>query len=418
MTHKKFLLVQISTLCLLLFLPQWATGRQVENVDEAFEQARELAFAGEYEEARELAREILEIAPDYHDVRILLARTYSWNGRYDEARRELRTVLEDTPDYRDALSASIDNEIWSESGEQAVSAARVATEYYPMDENLLIKLATAHIAVEQERDALRILDRVEQINPGNEESRQLRRSLRQTGLNYTLSASYTYDRFSRTFDPWNKTYIQIARRTAIGSIIARINYAARFGTTGLQPEIDFYPGIADGLYGYLNFGYTESSIYPVYRFGGELYKRLSAGFEVSAGVRYLSFESGGVTIYTGSLSKYIGNWYLSSRLYMTPGSAGISRSLNLTTRYYLNGPENYVGLRGGFGFLPDERRFQDESGDIYMLQSQYAGVDLFRSVSYALALFGSFDIARQELRFDPGNHMQVYTFNIGAQVKF
>lgn len=61
----------------------------ITDVDGAFMQARQLAFDGEREEARELAYAILEVPPEYLDVRILVARTYSWDGRYEEARREL-----------------------------------------------------------------------------------------------------------------------------------------------------------------------------------------------------------------------------------------------------------------------------------------------------------------------------------------
>lgn len=403
--------------CIIIFhSPVFA--QQVENVDTAFEEARQHAFNGNYAEARSLARAILDISPNYHDVRILLARTYSWDGEYQEAREQLRIVLNNDPDYSDALIAAIDNELWAENPDEAVRISNRAVNYHPLSEPLLLKNAEAYRNSGREKEALRILDKIDQINPSSENAAQLRRSINMTGLNYTLTASYTYDWFSDVFDPWQKSHIQLSRKTPAGSIIGRLNYADRFEQTGLQPEIDFYPGIMDGLYGYLNFGYTNNNLYPKYRIGAELYKRLPNGFEASAGFRHLRFQSGTVTIYTGSLSRYWGSWYFSARPYLTPNSTGVSRSLNLTARRYTNGPENYVAFRSGFGFSPEESRIQDVSGDVFLVKSQYIGIDFFKTIRYNLAFFGAADAARQELRLDPGQYIQVYRLNAGIQVKF
>ncbi|MEX2602055.1 MAG: YaiO family outer membrane beta-barrel protein [Balneolaceae bacterium] len=393
-------------------------AQQITSVDSSFQQARELAFDGEREEARELARAILEIAPDYHDVRILIARTYSWDQQYDDARRELEIVLDAEPGHLDALSAAIDNELWGGQPQQAVIIATDATRRHPTNENLLLKRVEAHIASGQESEARQILNLAEQLNPRNEQIQELRRRITISGQNYTLSASFTYDQFSDIFDPWKNSYLQLGRSTPIGTVIARLNYADRFGSTGIQPEIDFYPGIADGLYAYLNFGYTTSTLYPGMRIGGELYKRLPGGFEASFGFRHMRFESSDITIFTGSLSAYYRTWYLSIRPYLTPGSSGLSRSFNLTLRRYLDGPGNYITIRGGFGFSPEERRFQDVSGEVFLVRSQYVGLGLFKALRHNLTLFGSVDGARQELRFDPGRYIRVFTFNIGTQIKF
>lgn len=68
-------------LSLLWVRPAASQSAQVGNVDEALEQAQSLAYSGQYDQARELARAILAEAPDYLDVRILIARTYAWEER-------------------------------------------------------------------------------------------------------------------------------------------------------------------------------------------------------------------------------------------------------------------------------------------------------------------------------------------------
>ncbi len=405
-------------LFIILLNPVQVFSQEVENVDTAFEEARQLAFDGEREEARKLAYAILEIAPDYHDVRILIARTYSWDAQYDRSRKELAHVLEDTPDHRDALLASIDNEIWAENPQEAVEFATMATRYYPVDVPVLLKSANAHHAAEMDREAARILNRIDQISPSNSEAYALRRSIRVSSQNYTLTGSYTYDHYSEVFSPAQKGHIQLSGRTPIGSVIGRLNYGNRFDTIGFQPEIDFYPSIADGWYGYMNIGYANSSIFPEFRTGAELHKRMSNGFELSIGFRYLKFQNSDVLIYTGTITKYQGNWLFTLRPYITPSSVGNSRSINLLARRYFAGPDDYITFRGGFGFSPEERRFQDVSGDVFFTESQFFGIDGFKSLSINLALFLSFDAARQELSFSPGDFTEIYTLNGGIQLKF
>ncbi|MEX0944119.1 MAG: YaiO family outer membrane beta-barrel protein [Balneolaceae bacterium] len=393
-------------------------AQEVDNVDTAFSEAQVLAFDGNREEARQLAYAILEIAPDYHDVRLLIARTYSWDEEYDLAREELEYVLQREPNHKAALLASIDNESWAENYDEAVRIASVAANYYPIDVEVLLKTANANYLAEDERTALRMLDRVDQLNPASRESRNLRESIRMSSQNYTLSGSYTYDWFSEIFDPVHKSYLQLSRRTSIGSIIGRVNYGNRFDTIGFQPEIDFYPSIAEGWYGYLNIGVSNSSIFPEFRAGAELHKGLPYAFEISAGFRYLKFQNSDVMIYTGTITKYQGNWLFTLRPYITPSNVGFSRSVNVRARRYFGGPDDYITFRGGFGFSPEERRFQDVSGDVFLVESRYLGVDVFKSIQTDLAIFASFDAARQELTFSPGDYTNIFTVNGGLQIRF
>jgi YaiO family outer membrane protein len=413
-----FSLAFVLCLAVLLIFPFISNAQQVDNVDEAFRKAQGLAFDGNRDEARRLAYAILEISPNYHDVRILIARTFSWDGNYGKAREELIYVLEQSPRHRDAHMAAIDNELWSEEYQQALFFAKQATNYYPVDEQVLLKRANVHYTAGEEREALRVLNQIEQINPSSGEAKELRRSIRTSLQNYVLTASYTQDRFEEFFGTTQRSFLQLSRRTPYGSVIGRVNYQNRFSTDGLQAEIDFYPSIADGWYGYLNAGYSTSSIFPEFRGGAELHRRLPRSFEGSLGIRYLNFSGSQIFIYTGSLTKYYGNWLFAVRPFVTPSSIGFSRSFNFTARRYYAGPENYATLRGGFGFSPEERRFQDVSGDVFLTQSQFVGIDGFKTLRYNLAAFASFDIARQELSFDPGEFIRILTFNGGIQIKF
>src|SRR5690606_18462539 len=105
----------------------------------------------------------------------------------------------------------------------------------------------------------------------------------------------------------------------------------RFGSTGSQLEVDMYPTISQGFYAYLNFGVSNSYLYPEIRYGAELYKSLPKGFEASLGFRSLKYSET-TNIYTGSIGWYTGNSYFSFRPYVTPGEPKASMSGTLTYR--------------------------------------------------------------------------------------
>lgn len=400
-----------------LFLIQGVQAQVVDNVDEAFEEARELAFSGDREKARNLGYAILEQSPNYHDVRILVARTFSWDGNYAKAREELNYVLNQSPKYRDALLAATDNEIWAEKYNAALQFSEQAVEYYPSNSGVLLKRAKALFRAKKESEALQVLNRLERIDPTNKEAQTLRRNINISQQNYTFTASYTYDTFEDIFGDIQKSYVQLSRRTKYGSVIGRLNYQNRFATNGLQAEIDFYPSIAEGWYGYISAGFSGSFIFPEVRGGAELYKILPRSFEISAGVRYLRY-SNNIWIYTGTITKYYGNWLFTARPFITPNSVGVSRSLNLIVRRYFSGADNYVSVRGGFGFSPEERRFQDVTGSVFLTESQFMGVDFSKQLRYNVIASVSLDVTRQELSFDPGRFINVFTFSTGFQYKF
>lgn len=69
-------------------------------------------------------------------------------------------------------------------------------------------------------------------------------------------------------------------------------------------EIDAYPRFREGTYAYVSGAFAPSpSLFPQYRFTGDLYQSLGAGFEASVGYRRMQFTNA-VNIYVGSLTNY------------------------------------------------------------------------------------------------------------------
>ena len=392
----------------------------VLGVDELFSVARMRAFEGRHEDARVLLRKILKRSPDYSDVRILLGRTLAWDGKYDSARAEFGVVLKADARNRDALLALVDVELWSDRFQDAVSLCDQGLKLRPNDDELGIKKARALRNLGNDKEALAVLGRAEDANPSNPDIAPLRDQIRLMSLYYSVSANYTYDYFSEIYDPMHLGYVQVSRRTSLGSVFGRLNYGYRFKSPGIQGEVDFYPRIKSGIYAYVNYGYSGDDIFPKHRFGAEVYGRLPSSMEGSVGLRYLYFgPNSHVTIYTGSLGIYEGNFYFVLRPYITPNNSSFSRSLSFLVRKYNGDADNYFSFKGSVGFTPDERTIVLSTGEngkeTYFLKSQNIGVGCQVALQTTLLLTATYDLTHQELIFSRGEYVYDHSVSIGLK---
>lgn len=397
---------------------------QSKTADEILKLAREQAFDSNRAQARVMLQHILERSPNYHDARILLGRTYAWDGRRQEARKEFQLVLAKNNTHEDALNALIDVEMWDDQYNQALKLVDLALKTYPSNEDYLFKRARILKNLKNEAEAIGAINQLLTVNASHEQGLALLKAIKSQRLKYTVGVSYNVDLFSRTFDPAHYASAQIGRANKWGTSILRFNYANRFDANGFQPEVDLYPKIANGVYAYLNYGYSSTALFPEHRGGAEIFTKLPKSLEASAGMRYLFFDSRTkVTIFTGSIGWYFKSYWLSIRPYITPDKeTATSVSTTVMIRKYFASADHFIGLSMGIGFSPDERRFQSGTGftddGIYTLKSQRLGFTWSKTLAHDFLLNTSLDFQRLELIFDEGNYVLIYSVGIGLRKKF
>lgn len=404
------------------------TSFEAMDPDGLFAAARTLAFGGQRAPARVLLRIALAKAPEYADVRILLARTYAWDGMHDSARAEFRTVLYREQDNRDALHGAIDNETWAGEPQNALALCDRALQFYPKDIEFLLKKARLHFDRQQDREAAAALNRIARLDRTNAAAAELRQAMALQSSLFTAGAEVTNESYSRIYGPMRYASLSIGRRTPYGAVIARVNGSYRFGSGGMQAEVDWYPGLGAGMYGYLNYGYSGSSLFPMHRIGAEFFAMLPASFEASAGVRVLDFEPGSsATMYTAAVGFYYGSFWGSLRGYITPwehpdGTNELSPSYSATVRWYQEGPDDFFSFRAQGGFSPDLRRIQSGAGmtgtEVFLLGSQSLTLGWQALVTDRLLLSVTADAARQELSSLPDEYVTVVSLTAGFKVRF
>ena len=324
--------------------------------DNVVAQARELAYSGKdhRDQALALLKQHLDQEPDDSEARVLYGTVLSWQGRYEEARTQLNMVLATRPNHGDALPALINVEFWSGHPENAESLARNALVRQPDQVNMLLVQAKALIRMNRNTEALRVLNHVLTLDPANHDARRMRREVTITTLKREVYVNHSYDWFSDGRNGQLETSLSFSNPTPIGSVIARINRADRFGEVDYQPEVDYYPRFRAGTYADINVGYSiHGSLYPSYKIGGDLFQSVGHGFELSGGFRRLDFSSG-VDIYTFAVAKYYGNFLFTGRGFVVPGSPGTSGTALLTARYFIGseGLHDYVEFRYSHGASP------------------------------------------------------------------
>jgi YaiO family outer membrane protein len=172
---------------------------------------------------------------------------------------------------------------------------------------------------------------------------------------------YSYDHFSMPYvRNWHMLTIggNIPVKQVILSPYLNGGYMAGVDTspTDLQMNLDAYFNLGKKNYALAGYGVSPNGkvdFLPQHRAVAELWQVLTAGFALSAGLRYFYWEEH-FTFLTFSAEKYAGNFWFSLRNYLFFKDYGISGSYYLSGRRYFTDRFDHLTLTLGYGTAPDE----------------------------------------------------------------
>ncbi len=320
-------------------------------------QARSAAIAGRRTEAVSMLETHLADYPRDADARLLLGVVLSWDGKYDEARKELRQGLDPAPTYNDARVALANVAWWTGSYEELRQLAETARTQRPQDTEWFMQEARALDGLGRHREARAVVLALLARQPGHVQARALRTRLDARLRPWSLTVGYGGDRFSDDREPWGEYQASLNRQTPVGSVIGRVSRAQRFGLSDQMVELEFYPSIRPGTYGFASFGMSQDdTLYPNYRVAADIYQSIGHGMEASVGMRRLGFSST-TDIYVGTLTKYVGNWMLTGKAFAIPDFEGPEDSISyhaVVRRYVKGDGESFLGAGYSRGYSREE----------------------------------------------------------------
>lgn len=232
--------------------------------------------------------------------------------------------------------------------------------------------------------------------------------LNAVGIKYDITLSD-----KATLKPWHLLSTEYIRKINKSSIIARLNYAHRFGLSDAQAEVDAYPVLSRKVYAYLNAGVAPGKkLFPSFRTGLSLFFVLPAKFETEGGIRYLNFNAP-IYIYTASVGKYYKKYWFNLSTFLSPVNSNISSSFFLKSRYYFNDTD-FAMLLLGTGLSPDNT--VDNTLLNTFLKSKKVELSLRKHVSKQLIFLMNMGLSKQQI--SQASSINQYNFGVGLQQQF
>lgn len=343
--------------CLYIFLFLMLLGRaqEIPSPAEKYALARKEAFEHKnFAKAIDLMAQVVEQTPNNVDYNIFLGRLYTWDKQSEKARPLLQATFNNNKAYEDAALAYANLEFWTGYPEKALEIADIGLQHHQDSEQLLVLKAKILMDLKRDNEAASILNIAMEYHPKSSVIRSLLQNISMGSKPNQVGVSYDLVYFKERFDQlWHVAKVHYGRQTGIGPIFAYFNYGNRFGNGATQMEIEFYPRISNVFYAYLGGAISnDNGVFPEYRGGFSLYANLPATFEVDAGFRLLKFNDE-TWVYTFGLGKYYKNYWFNVKTYLNTLENGVADSYAFTTRYYFGGQDDYLSVRIGTGFSPD-----------------------------------------------------------------
>ena len=429
---KKLFLTCLSfMICFTLYSQN--KSEDTTGVDYMFKKAQNLAFNGKRVEARKICRQILVKHPDYSDVRVLLGRTYEWDSKPDSARIELKKVIKKGY-YEDAVSAIADVEIWENRPDSALYYLNELLKHNPNNVDYLLKKAKVLIKKGDNKGASDILHQIlDNIEPANKTAKELLAQMKFDKSMNRIAVNWANEYFDKSsisnsnwIRNWNVYSIEYSRRlVSLGLVQFRTDFGTLNGDKLINKQFDIqaYPGVSKHDYLWVNYGYSpDDDNFARHHAGLELFHSFLQGWEASLGFRYLNFHGNSdVFIYTGSLGKYIGNYWLDFRTYISPSRNlnsitnntydKVSKSFFLIARRFFKTSNDYLSLTAGGGSGPNKYTFQE----FYYITNSQSVTLSYQRVIHNYYMGASFGIFHQQYL---NGAIKTYRYEYDTSLKF
>jgi YaiO family outer membrane protein len=350
-----------------------AQAAVAESYEQQLVRARELAIAGQRDDAIALYTTMLERSPGNTDVLLGRGRTYAWMGQWPQAEADLLAVTTKAPTYADAWSALGDMYMWSDRPAQAVDAYGHWQALSPTNAQAYIARGRAYRGAGDYAAASAQFDAAGERGADpkvvDDYKATLMQGLRRpdavvpVGYRWSARLGAGHIDFSPDRDSWDDYVVSLRRHFDRGSVGLELLRADRFGTHDNAWAIDAYAPLWTRAYANLRYQDGPSDgVLPDQAWRVEVFQGVGSGWELSASYDHLEF-SGNTDIYGVGIGKYTGNFYLRYRaLYVGGGSGSNDLSHRGLVRYYYAGnADDYFEINGGTG---SNDPFTDASGRV------------------------------------------------------
>ena len=386
-------------LILLLFLGSFSLFSQeidVTNTDSIYFKALELYKNQNYPLSLKYTNRGLELAKDYHDIRVLRVRNEWAVKDFKKAEKDIFYLLQNAPEYPGVKELSErQTSMYPEINDRLAYLEKLSKKFTPSDHLNLMK-SSLYLKVGRRKEAREIAMDLFQKNSLDKDLRyQLQNILTRT-VSDEIGINYQYIHFNEAYsrnDPWNSIsaeYLHYFNRTAL---IGRVHYTDRSYDQGFLYELESYPVFSDKVYMQIAAGFSNGDIYPDFRGSTSIFINFLKTLEAEAGGRLLHFGDKDYVTGIVGLTTYQGKFYLNLRSFIGPERLNqLIQNYQFNVRYYFKDIDNYLFARIGSGISPDEKtiftQVQENPGlDAYYLN---LGINKRLGIHHILQISGGY----------------------------
>ncbi|MFI2744420.1 YaiO family outer membrane beta-barrel protein [Zhouia sp. PK063] len=407
-------------LCSILLLPVLGFSQKI-NTDSLYFKARDLYFKSKFAEAEQLAKQGIEAAPEYHDIRILLIRTELAQNKLDAANEQFDYLIKVAPDYPDVPMLGVQVAQRNHNQVQALQYVNQYLEDHPNDKDMRLKKVNILMELGEKKEARYLIADIWKRNKITEhEQRVLIDAYKRSGAN-EIGAYYNLNTFSDDYgtDHGNWSTYSLEYQFSIGQnvFVPRFNYADRaVRGDGSQFEIDAYPVFSDRFYAFANVGVSGADIYPEFRGSLSLFYTIFKTWELEGGFRYINFNKPIWSEVIG-VGKYAGHYLIRAKAFLGPNQNGkLAQNYQLLNRLYFKNIDDYIFLNLAKGISPDQQ-------DLILQTQNNQNLDIYSATFGARKIIGNRHIIEASIGYfyeditDERSGNQI-NFNLGYRIRF
>ncbi|MCY2686495.1 YaiO family outer membrane beta-barrel protein [Salinimicrobium sp. TH3] len=402
-----------------MFLTQFSGFCQEVDVDKLYREALYEYRDGKYSKSLELTSTGLNLAPDYHDIRVLQVRNKYALQQFAQSGVDLEYLLSKAPHYEGVKSLSMQR-LYQLTHLEALEFVNYLLKIYPGDTELDIARAQFLLLLERPEEARKIaleLYRTKSLSGG--QLYDLNQIMNLTVKN-AVQVTGQYISFSEDYsrsNPWYSLSAEYQHNFSKMALIGRLTYSDRSHSNGNLYEVEAYPVFSDKLYAFANVGVSNGSIFPDYRTSASIFYNFASFFEAEAGFRSLFYNDNGYLTAIAGLTAYTGKFYMNARAFVGPQRfEDLVQNYQFNVRYYLSTSENYIFARLGSGISPDDTTLYTLAQENPTLEAAYfsAGMNKSLGIHHIISIGGGIlyeDLPKKEKGYQ-------VTANLSYRYKF
>lgn len=301
--------------------------------DAVLKEASDLAAKGQYEQALLLLEKKEPNSPANAEWQVMRGRIYSWKRDFKDAESILKPLAERQPPHYDAMAALINTLYWSDQYRDCLLWIDRYLEQFPKDSGILLTKARVLEKLDEDEEALKILNNSLKDPKISSETEGLRQLIIRKKKNHVSLSYLNITTANPGIEPAHYGYVEYGRRIKKSSLIGRIHGGSLNGESSLLVESDFYTKTSSKSYIYLNAGVSDGkAVFPKSRAAAEFYLSPNRIWDFSVGSRLLDFETDDVILLTGHAAFNIHDWNISYRPFYDLNNSLFSHVLGIQRR--------------------------------------------------------------------------------------